>query len=66
VERSPRVRVKIVDSEAVLGTTSMHWRRQGESGNDLQAHRRPSTFRLAVLALIAFALWRKKRDHREI
>jgi len=44
----------------------MHWRRQGESGNDLQAHRRPSTFRLAVLALIAFALWRKKRDHREI
>ena len=45
---------------------TMHWRRQDKSGNDLQAHRRPSTFRLAVLALIAFALWRKKRDHSDI
>jgi hypothetical protein len=45
---------------------SMHWRGQGESENDLQAHRRPGSFRLAVLALVAFVLWRKKRDQRGI
>ena len=61
----PAPRRKIID-EAGQGAISMHWRRQVKSGSDVHAHQRPGIFRLAVLTLIAFALWRKKRDHTGI